>query len=188
MLFRSGPEMVLKTKGDFFMKLTIENKIEIIKQRKKQLPYASTSLQFNICKSSIYYLWSLYKRHGDKILVSRYHYYNESFKIQAVKRVKSGETLFHTSIDLGLSNVGTLSRWIKEFDKNYGRIPKRKRGRIPMKKNKYKTNLKSNKLNAKTPEQEIKELKQQITENNEKLLYQEAEIEYLKKLEALIQA
>jgi len=167
------------------MKLTKQDKFEIIQQRQDGASYKLLSLKYDINKSGIHYLCSLYKRHGDSVINSNYHHYEESFKIQAVKRVKQGETLFQTSIDLGLSNIGTLSRWIKEFDNNCGRIPKRKRGRSPMKKNKFTSNLSKNTSAVKSQEDEIRELKKQIKEKNEKLLYQEAEIEYLKKLKAL---
>lgn len=170
------------------MKLTKQDKFEIIQQRQSGATYDFLSLKYRITKSNIYYLCSLYKKHGDSVINSNYHHYDEPFKIQAVKRVKNGETLFQTSIELGLSNSGTLSRWIMEFDNNCGRIPKRKRGRLPMKKNKFKANLNKNTSSVKSSEDQIKELKQQIKENNEKLLYQEAEIEYLKKLKALMLA
>ena len=170
------------------MKLTKQDKFEILQLRQGGTSYKAISLKYQISERSIYYLCALYKRHGDSIINSTYNHYDEAFKIQAVKKVKNGKTISQASIELGLSNIGTLSRWVKEFDNNYGRIPKRKRGRSPMKKDKNTSNLDNNASTVITAATEIKELKRQLKQNKEKLLYQEAEIEYLKKLKALILA
>jgi len=170
------------------MKLTLEDKIEIIELKKRHISANKISIQFKVGVSNINYIYDLYKEHGEEILKSNYHHYNEVFKIRAINRAKAGESLRSVSIKLGLSNPGTLFRWLKEYDNNYGRIPLRKRGRPPMKKNNKKDLNKSNELKTNIISSEVEKLKTELKKEKEKNLYQEAEIKYLKKLRALVQA
>ena len=85
-----------------------------------------------------------------------------------------GETTLSVSIDEGLLSNGILFNWIKEYKKNCYNIVERKRGRPTMPK---VTKKKKNE----TKDEKIKRLEK---EN----LYLKAELEYSKKLRAVVQA
>ena len=85
------------------------------------------------------------------------------------------EPICSVAIDIGLSSDGILHNWIKKFKENCYNVIENKKGRKP----KAMTKIKKTK--------KILTKKDKIKELEEKILYLEAENEYLKKLNALVQ-
>ena len=103
--------------------------------------------------------------------------YSKQYKEDAINRVLiNGEAIWAVAIDIGLSGPGTLQNWIKKYKENGYNIVERKRGRSPT-----------------MPKKDLKpKTKETIEEENERLrkenLYLKAELEYSKKLRAVVQA
>ena len=164
--------------GAFLMsKLTNKQKIEIYERRLKGETVKSLALNFNIRKSNIKYLIRLIEKHGYNILRNgKNKYYSKEFKEKTINRViMENQSIISVSIDVGLTSNGILSNWLKKYKENCYNVIEKKRGR------KTKTMTKLKKKNKKiTSEERIKELE-------ERNIYLEAENEYLKKLDALVQ-
>lgn len=158
-------------------KLTNKQKIEIYERRLKGETVKSLALNFNIRKSNIKYLIRLIEKHGYNILRNgKNKYYSKEFKEKTINRViVENQSIISVSIDVGLTSNGILSNWLKKYKENCYNVIEKKRGR------KTKTMTKLKKKNKKiTSEERIKELE-------ERNIYLEAENEYLKKLDALVQ-
>ena len=151
-------------------KLTREQKIEIYERRLKGEPLNSLALEFNMKVQKIQYLFRLLKKHGYSILRNdKNRYYSKEFKEITIKRVLiNKESICSVAIDIGLSSDGTLHDWIKKYKENCYNVIEKKKER---------------------PEKTMTKIKKskKILTKEDKILYLEAENEYLKKLEALIQ-
>lgn len=158
-------------------KLTNEQRIEIYERRLKGETLSSLALEFNININRLKYLVRLLKKHGYNILRNgKNRYYSKEFKELIINRVLvKKESITSVAIDIGLSSEGILDNWIKKYKENCYNVIEKKKGRRP----KTMTKIKKSKKTL-TKEDKIKEL-----EN--KILYLEAENEYLKKLNALVQ-
>lgn len=158
-------------------KLTYEDKINIYNERKNGKSRIYLSKKYSIGKDKIDYLTRLIDKHGYDILrTNKNRVFTVYEKEQIINRVLlGGETVLSVSIDEGLLSNGILFNWIKEYKKNCYNIVERKRGRPTM-------NKKNKSINKEeTQEEKIKRLE---TEN----LYLKAELEYSKKLRAVVQA
>ena len=158
-------------------KLSYEDKINIYQERKNGKTRIYLSKKYSIGKDKIDYLTRLIDKHGFDILRTtknrKFNYYE---KEQIINRVLiNGESVLSVSIDEGLLSNGILFNWIKEYKENCYNIVERKRGRPTMNK-KIKPITKEE-----TQEEKIKRLEK---EN----LYLKAELEYSKKLRAVVQA
>ena len=157
--------------------LTNKQKIEIYERKLKGESLSSLASEFNINVSRLEYLVRLLKKHGYSILrYDKNRYYSKEFKELTINRVLiNKESIYSVAIDIGLSSDGILIRWIKKYKENCYNVIENKKGRKP------KTMTKPKKFKKElTKEDKIKELE-------EKILYLEAENEYLKKLNALVQ-
>ena len=158
-------------------KLSYEDKINIYQERKNGKTRIYLSKKYSIGKDKIDYLTRLIDKHGFDILRTtknrKFNYYE---KEQIINRVLiNGESALSVSIDEGLLSNGILFNWIKEYKENCYNIVERKRGRPTM-------NKKIKPINKEeTQEEKIKRLEK---EN----LYLKAELEYSKKLRAVVQA
>lgn len=160
-------------------KLTNKQRIEIYERKLKGESTKKLSIEYNINDSKIRYLYSLINKHGYSILRSnKNRYYSKEFKLITINIVLIGkESTNSVAVDIGLSSNGILHNWIKKYKENCYNVVEKKRGRKP------KTMTKKIKINNNkkmTLEEKIKELEKRS-------LYLQAENEYLKKLEALIQ-
>jgi len=164
--------------GRFFMKLTLKDKKEIYRKRKKGWTISKLSSQYNVRDDNIQYLIRLIDKHGFSVLrMDKNTMFSKHFKERAVARVLSGEaSAQQVSIELGLRSKGTLHNWIKNYKENGYNIIERPRGRSAMTK-KPKNNIPTEQLSA---EEKLKQLEK---EN----LYLRAENEYLKKLDVVVQ-
>ena len=159
-------------------KLTYEDKINIYNKRKKGIGVVQLSKMYKVNRSYIYYLENLIDKHGKEIInIGNNKKYSINDKERIINRVLlDGETITSVAIDEGLSNFGMLSTWIKNYKKMGYNIVERKRGRSPT--------MQKKDLKPKTKET-IEEKVKRLEEEN---LYLKVELEYSKKLRAVVQA
>ena len=157
-------------------KLSYEDKIEIYNKRKKGVTLSTLCSEYGITVHNIQYLIRLIDKHGFNILrTSKNKYYSKGFKEKIINRVLiNNEPIQAVAIDIGLPSNGMLHNWVKKYKENGYNIVERKRGRSTMPK---VTKKKENE----TDKEKIKRLE-------EENLYLKAELEYSKKLRAVVQA
>ena len=158
-------------------KLTYEDKLNIYNERKNGKTRIYLSKKYSIGKDKIDYLTRLIDKHGFDILrTTKNRTFTKCEKERIVNRVLlNGETVLSVSIDEGLLSNGILFNWIKDYKEMGYNIVERKRGRSPTMQKILK------KKQNETKDETIKRLEQ---EN----LYLKAELEYSKKLRAVVQA
>ena len=157
-------------------KLTYEDKINIYINKKNGMSTIQLSNKYKVGKATIKYIYRLIEVHGYNVLrTTKNKYYSPSQKEKIINRVLlNNESITSVSIDEGLLNHGILVNWIKNYKENCYNIVERKRGRSTMQKI---TKKKENE----TKDEKIKRLE-------EENLYLKAELEYSKKLRAVVQA
>ncbi len=157
-------------------KLTYEDKINIYQEKKQGISFSIIKSKYNYGIHNIQYLERLIDKHGYDILrTTKNKNYSKDFKQDAIDRVLiNNETVMSVAIDIGLPNDGLLQNWIKKYKEMGYNIVERKRGRSTMPK---VTKKKENE----TDKEKIKRLE-------EENLYLKAELEYSKKLRAVVQA
>ena len=157
-------------------KLSYEDKIKIYNENKDGKSQNWLARKYNVRKSLIQYMISLIDKHGIEILrTSKNKEHLKCEKEEAINRVLiNGEAVRSVAIDMGLLSCGMLNNWISKYKENGYNIVERKRGRPAMPK---VTKKKENE----TKDETIKRLE-------EENLYLKAELEYSKKLRAVVQA
>ena len=157
-------------------KLSYEDKINLFNDYKKGISISSLSKKYNKRKSGITYLIRLINIHGfDVIRTKKNNIYSKEYKQEAIDRVLvNNEPVWTVALDIGLSSDGMLQNWIRNYKEMGYNIVERKRGRSAMPK---VTKKKENE----TDKEKIKRLE-------EENLYLKAELEYSKKLRAVVQA
>ena len=124
-------------------------------------------------------MWVIYAKNNqngiDILRTSKNRIHTKYEKQEAINRVLiNGEAKWAVALDIGLLGKGMLDNWIKNYKENCYNIVERKRGRSTMQKI---TKKKENE----TKDEKIKRLE-------EENLYLKAELEYSKKLRAVVQA
>ena len=157
-------------------KLSYEQRISIYNERKQGTSISTLSKKYNVRKNVIQYMVCLIDQHGiDVLRKDKNMLYPKYKKEEIINRVLiGGETVWAVAIDEGIQNDGTLRNWIKKYKEMGYNIFERKRGRPTILK---VTNKKENE----TDKEKIKRLE-------EENLYLKAELEYSKKLRAVVQA
>jgi len=158
-------------------KLECRDKINIYKKAKEGRSFTYLSKKYGVDLDTVKYLVKLIDKNGVNIIKKKIKkaYYSRQFKEDAVLRVLiNNESIREVSIDLGLTSHGMLSNWISNYKENGYNVVERKRGRPTMPK---VTKKKENE----TKDEKIKRLE-------EENLYLKAELEYRKKLNAVVQA
>ncbi len=157
-------------------KLSYEDKINLYKEKKEGMSIESLSSKYKVSSSVIKYLVRLIDKHGIEILrINKNNIHTKYEKQEAIDRVLiNGEAVWAVALDIGLLNKGMLCNWISKYKENGYNIVERKRGRPTMPK---VTKKKENE----TKDETIKRLE-------EENLYLRAELEYSKKLRAVVQA
>ncbi|MCX4255221.1 IS3 family transposase [Romboutsia ilealis] len=159
-------------------KLSYEDKINIYQEKQSGTPVTSIAKRYNVNIHNIKYLIRLVDKHGLDILKTvKNRKYIKQEKEEAINRILiNKESIRNVAIDIGLTNSGLLCNWISKYKENGYNIVERKRGRSP-------TIMKKPKVSNKTEtiEEEVERLKK---EN----LYLKAELEYSKKLRAVVLA
>lgn len=159
-------------------KLSYEDKINLYNDRRKGMSISALVSKYGIRHEGIEYLIRLINKHGlDVLRTVKNKYYSVPEKERIVNRVLlDKEPINSVAIDEGLASRDMLQNWIKNYKDMGYNVVERKRGRSPtMPKNNNKTKTKE------TIEEECERLKK---EN----LYLKAELEYSKKLRAVVQA
>ncbi len=161
-------------------KLTIEDKKEIYKKRKKGYTFETLKKEYHVNISILKYLVKLIDVHGFHVLkTSKTTYYSPSLKEEIINKVFiHHQSITSTAIEYGLSSNGLLCNWIRSYKQNKYVIVERQKGR-PSTMTKKMMNIKN--YEDMTPEEKVQYLEK-------KNLYLEAEVEYLKKLRAVVQA
>lgn len=157
-------------------KISYEDKINIYTRIKNGESPQRISKEYSMRYDKIRYLIRLIDIHGFEILRTTK---NKNYKIyekeEMINRVLlGGESILSVSANEGLLSTGTLNDWIKKYKEMGYNIVERKRGRPTMPK---VTKKKKNE----TDKEKIKRLE-------EENLYLKAELEYSKKLRAVVQA
>ena len=159
-------------------KLSYEDKINLYNDRKNGITINSLASKYKIRSEGVEYLIRLINKHGfDVLRTSKNKYYSIKEKERIINRVLiDGEGINAVALDEGLASRGMLQNWIKKYrDMGYN-IVERKRGRSP-------TMLK--KRNKPNKNETIEEENERLKKEN---LYLKAELEYSKKLRAVVQA
>ena len=156
-------------------KLSYEDKVKIYQLRKQGETAINLSKKYNIRRENVNYMVRIIDRHGLDVLRKNVNkIYTRLEKETAVTRVINGESMCSVAVDIGLTSYSPLRKWCKNYKENGYNIVERKRGRPTMSK---VTKKKENE----TQEEKIKRLE-------EENLYLKAELEYSKKLRAVVQA
>ena len=157
-------------------KLSYEDKIDIYNDRKTNMSIKDISLKYGIAITNVKYLIRLIDKHGfDVLRTEKNKYYSKKEKERIINRVLiKNESITSVSIDEGMFGSGMLTNWVKKYKENGYNIEERKRGRNPM----FKPN--KNIQNKESDQEKIERLEK---EN----LYLKAELEYSKKLRAVVQ-
>ena len=157
-------------------KLTYEDKINMYSDKKNGMSIIQISNKYKVRETTVKYIYRLIEVHGYDILrTNKNKYYSPFQKEQIINRVLlNNESITSVSINEGLLNSGILANWIKKYKEMGYNIVERKRGRPTMPK---VTKKKDNE----TKDETIKRLQ-------EENLYLKAELEYSKKLRAVVQA
>lgn len=158
-------------------KLTFEDKVNLYKDKQNGLSYKSISKKYGIRDSRVKYLVRLIEMHGYDILRKyKNNNYPKYIKEEAINCVLiNKESIYSVALKFGLSGDGMLWNWINNYKKMGYNIVERKRGRSTMPKKSIKP-----KKNETT--------KEKIKRLEEENLYLKAELEYSKKLRAVVQA
>ena len=175
-----NPVSWTKQKRGFYMsKLTYEDKLNIYKERKNGETINFLTKKYKVRKEVINYLTRLIDKHGYDILrTNQNRKFTSCEKEIIINRVLiNNESANSVAIDEGLLSQGMLQNWIKEYKENCYNIVERKRGRSP-------TMKKAKQINKKVNETDKEKIKRLEEEN----LYLKAELEYSKKLRAVVQA
>lgn len=161
------------------MKLTQKHKCEIYDKWKNGESYNSLTIKYGVRKSYIIYLVRLIDLHGLEILRNKKKkVYSSELKLEIINKVLvKNQPVWKTALEYGLPSDGILHSWINRYKADGYAIIEKKRGRSPTM-NKEKL---TKSLEEMTPEEKNKYYE-------ERLLYLEAENEYLKKLHAVVQA
>ena len=156
------------------MRFSKQDKINIYQLHQQSYGYSEIKEYYPISEGNFYYLIKILDRYGIAWLDRPRHKWTREEKLAAINRVLiNHETRGSVALDLGLSSVGMLSSWIRDYRKNNYNVIDKSIGR-PRKK--IITKRKQKKINPK--DKKIKELEKE-------LLYLKAENAYLKGLREL---
>ena len=158
-------------------KISYEERINLYYDRKNGMSFTSLNSKYGINKSGVEYLVRLIDKHGFDILrTNENKSYSSKEKERILNRILiNNESILSVSIDEGLIAKGMLNNWLKKYRENGYNIVERKRGRSAMPKKPKQTKENENLM------QENERLKK---EN----LYLKVELEFSKKLRAVVQA
>ena len=158
----------------FFMRFSKQDKINMYQLYQQNYRYSEIKGYYPIGEGNFYYLIRVLNRYGISWLDRPRHKWTKEEKLNAIHRVLfNNETEGGVALDLGLSSIGMLTNWIRDYRKNGYNVVNKPKGR-PRK----KTITKRNQKKIKPEDKKIKELE-------EELLYLRAENAYLKALREL---
>ena len=157
-------------------KLQYEDKVNLYYDRKNCIPLSTISEKYKTTIDNIQFLERLIDKHGFEILKTRKSY-SKFEKEQIINRILNGESIISVAVDEGVKSKSLVCQWVQKYKKNGYNIVERKRGRPIM----------ANPTQEKEGNQ-IETDKEKIKRLEEENLYLKAELEYSKKLRAVVQA
>ena len=158
-------------------KLTYKDKRNIYRDRKVGMSWVSLSSKYNINTAKLQYMVRLIDKHGINIVKTKKNkVYPIYVKQQMIERVINGESIKSVSVDEGLNDYSMLAKWVSKYKENGYNIVEKKKGR--------------NLTMFKKPKQAKKDetIEEKVKRLEEENLYLKAELEYSKKLRAVVQA
>ena len=156
-------------------KLSYEDKVKIYQLRKQGETAINLSKKYNIRRENVNYMVRIIDKHGlDVLRKNANKTYTKLEKETAVIRVINGESMCSVAVDIGLTSYTPLRKWIKNYKENGYNIVERKRGRSTMPK--------------KPKRQKNENIEEKVKRLEEENLYLKAELDYSKKLKAVVQA
>ena len=170
------------------MKLSIEDKREIIRLNEKGESNRSLAVRYGVNIDTVKRLIRSYRIHDEKtFLKASKRKFSPDFKMKVISRKMNGESINSLAAEYDIENNQILS-WIRRYEKDgYNGLVDRKKGRPPkMKEDKDKISKTVNQA----ADDEVKadstdKARIRLLEKKNREL--EAEIAYLKKLNALVQ-
>ena len=155
-------------------KFNLDTRIEIYNEYKKGRALQELSRTYEMSFTNLRYMVKFIDRYGIEYYIKPGHY-SYDLKQYLIQRVINNEdSVFNIALDGGLKSRTQLADLVKKYQINGYNIVERKRGRSTM------------------PKEKIKRTDETIEQENERLrkenLYLKAELEYSKKLRAVVQA
>lgn len=155
-------------------KLKLEVKKQIYQEYSDGVSIQSLSRKYNINFSNLRYMLKLIEIYGWNSYIENKEY-PIGLKKELINKVLNKEdSLFNIALSGGLKSRTLLHEWVSNYIKNGYNIVERKRGRKTMPK-----------ISKKRSKETIEEENKRLREEN---LYLKAELEYSKKLRAVVQA
>ena len=156
------------------MRFSKQDKINMYQLYQKNYRYSEIKEYYSIGEGNFYYLIRVLNRHGISWLNRPHHKWTKEEKMNEIHRVLfNNETEGGVALDLGLSSIGMLTNWIRDYRKNGYNVVNKPKGRL-----RKKTITKRNQKKIKPEDKKNKELEEEI-------LYLRAENTYLKALREL---
>ena len=169
------------------MKLSEEDKREIIRLKESGVSNGSLAVKYGVNIDIVKRLIRSYRIHGEKALTkTSKRKFSADFKLEVVQRYLNGESLNSLAAEYDIVNAQILS-WIKRYEKDgYNGLIDKKKGRQPkMKEDKDKISKTVNQAADEGKGDSADKAKIKLLEKKNREL--EAEVAYLKKLNALVQ-
>ena len=157
----------------------VQVKLEAYQRKKEGMSISRICKEYGIDPPDLKYLVRLINAYGTEIITKKHHVYTAEFKTHVVEEFLAGGASYNDiSIKYALPNSSILKQWVKTYKESGCVILDKKRGRPSMNNKETKPDKC---LEDMTAEEQIEYWKKRA-------IRAEAEAEYLKKLEAVVQA
>ena len=170
------------------MKLSDEDKREIIRLYKEEgVSQTHLAEAFGVGVRYIAELIARYNLHGEEVLIKGPNRkYSPEFKMEVINRYQNGEAKNALAVEYGIKR-SMIDSWLKRYEKDgYNGLIDKKKGRPPkMKKEDESVNETVSEDNGEVKSESADKARIKLLEKKNKEL--EAEVAYLKKLNALVQ-
>lgn len=163
------------------MKLSIEDKREIIRLNEEGVSNRSLSVRYGVNIDTVKRLIRSYRIHDEKTLLkTSKRKFSPDFKMKVISRKMNGESINSLAAEYDIENNQILF-WIRRYEKDgYNGLVDRKKGRPP----KMKKDDDTIRDTVSEADDEARARIRLLEKRNREL---EAEVAYLKKLNALVQ-
>ena len=165
------------------MKLSDENKREIIRLNKEEgISTKHLAVMFNVRRCIISDLLSRYRLHGEEVLIKQSNRkYSPEFKLKVLNQYLNGEAKNALAVEYDIER-SMIDSWLKRYEKDgYNGLIDKKKGQPPKMK---KDNNTADRAVSEEKTQSADKARIKLLEKKNKEL--EAEVAYLKKLNALV--
>ena len=169
------------------MKLSDENKREIIRLNKEEgISTKHLAVMFNVRRCIISDLLSRYRLHGEEVLIKQSNRkYSPEFKLKVLNQYLNGEAKNALAVEYDIER-SMIDSWLKRYEKDgYNGLIDKKKGRPPKMKKEEALNEMVSEDNDEVKSESADKARIKLLEKKNKEL--EAEVAYLKKLNALVQ-